>query len=223
MTPYYDHAGITIYHGDCREILRSIRVSAVVTDPVWPGGNSPIIGTDRPEELFSEMWTVLGEIKRAAIQIGCWTPPFFLKCVRLPFFRTCWLRYARLGYRGRILLTSDVAYLFGCPPKSMPGKHTIPGEFIDISNSGRESDHPCPRKIAHVRWLVNWWTEQEDVIVDPFMGSGTTLRAAKDLGRKAIGIEIEEKYCEMAAERLSQEVLPLCSSPAKPQEQNLAI
>ena len=69
--------------------------------------------------------------------------------------------------------------------------------------------HPAPRHLKHVRWLVNWFSESDDVILDPFMGSGTTLRAAKDLGRKSIGIEIEERYCEIAAKRMSQQVMKL--------------
>jgi len=71
----------------------------------------------------------------------------------------------------------------------------------------RQRAHPCPRRIQHVMWLVKWFSESS--IIDPFMGTGTTMRAAKDLGRKAIGIEIEEKYCEIAARRLQQEVLAL--------------
>ena len=69
--------------------------------------------------------------------------------------------------------------------------------------------HPTEKPIALMRWCIqqcDYWNIPQ-TILDPFMGSGTTLRAAKDLGRKAIGIEIEEKYCEIAVKRLAQEVL----------------
>ena len=67
--------------------------------------------------------------------------------------------------------------------------------------------HPCSRALIHMQWLANWWSEPGENILDPFMGSGTILLAAKNCGRRATGIEIEERYCEIAAKRLSQEVL----------------
>jgi len=66
--------------------------------------------------------------------------------------------------------------------------------------------HPCPKPIKLFSWLIEKASFPEDIIIDPFMGSGTLLFAAKSFNRYAIGIEIEEKYCEIAAKRLSQEV-----------------
>ena len=78
---------------------------------------------------------------------------------------------------------------------------------ITSDTSTRPKGHPCPRPLDQMKFIVTALTEENDTILDPFMGSGTTLVAAKNLGRKAIGIEIEEKYCEIAVKRLRQEVL----------------
>ena len=71
---------------------------------------------------------------------------------------------------------------------------------------GADNDHPTVKPTDLMRYLCRLVTPAGGTVLDPFMGSGTTLRAAKDLGRKAIGIEIEEKYCEIAAKRLAQKV-----------------
>jgi DNA modification methylase len=81
----------------------------------------------------------------------------------------------------------------------------------DLSN--RHFSHPAQKPLELMAWCISECPDQPQTILDPFMGSGTTLRAAKDLGRKAIGIEIEERYCEIAAKRMEQEILTEAASP----------
>jgi site-specific DNA-methyltransferase (adenine-specific) len=205
MTPYYDDGYVTLYHGDCREILPGQpRCESIVTDPVWPNATVPMAGVDDPANLFVAMWDALPALPdRAAIQLGCDTDPRFLLHVPagLAFFRVAWLEVVLMGYRGRLGHTGDVGYLFGAPPPSRPGARIIPGRCIDPSPNGKQAKHPCPRKLRHVEWLVNWWSALDDVVLDPFAGSGTTLLAAKRLGRKAVGVEVEERHCEETAMR----------------------
>jgi hypothetical protein len=211
VRPYYSHAGITIYHGDCRDVIPGIMADTLITDPPWPKcEHIKITGSKNAQELFNEVIPML-KVKRIAIQIGTKCDPRFLNVINLPFFRTCKMDFTIPSRRGRILYTHDDAYLYGVVPKSKPHQHLIMGgcraspSFVDFKNS----DHPCARRLEHMMFLVKWWSENEDVILDPFMGSGTTIRAAKEFRRKAIGIEIEERHCETAAQRMSQEVLSI--------------
>lgn len=81
--------------------------------------------------------------------------------------------------------------------------------LIRFHVDGTKNDHPCPKPLNAMLPLLRWYSKETDVILDPFAGSGTTLVAAKQLGRKYIGIEIESKYVAICKERLKQEVMAL--------------
>ncbi|HAK89974.1 MAG TPA: hypothetical protein DCP24_13120 [Nitrospiraceae bacterium] len=221
VLPYYQDDLITLYHGDCRDILPEIEHGdTCIVDPVWP--NSVFPKVKDPAALFAEMCGLL-HVERLVVQLGCMSDPRFLAGVpaSLPFLRTCWLAYAHPSYVGRILMGSDVAYAYGVAPSSRPGRKVLPGQCMAKKNnqklwhSGRgngssdtvkydELPHPSPRRYEHVAWLVSVFAEAS--VIDPFIGTGTSLLAAKNAGLKAIGIEIEEAYCEIAAGRMGQEV-----------------
>lgn len=213
MRPYYSHAGIDIYHGDAVKLAGRVPAAeTVICDPPWPGAVVEFLGTFG---TFAEIVNKLrdgGAMRRLAVVLGCDTDPRCLRYILGPkFFRSTCLDYVRPGRKGRLLYTNDVGYLFGEVPKSRKGYHLIPGSCLARKDyrfwSDLRTDHPTPRKLEHMRFLVKWWSEPGDTVLDPMCGSGTTLLAAKMLGRKAIGIEIEEKYAEMAAKRLSQDIL----------------
>lgn len=211
MTPYYDQRGITIYHGDCREVLASLEpasVNLVLTDPPYP-------------REFSWCWEALGRLSAPLMKDGA---PLFTYCghYQLPLVLSdiskhltyWWLFIAKnhsapgvWGYRLRATFKPVVAFY-----KTRQPTHLLPGLFPDdlhVAGAVRAAkalhhwgQSPIPEPILR-------FCPPGGVVLDPFMGSGTTLRAAKDLGRNAIGIEVNERHCETTARRLAQDVLPL--------------
>jgi hypothetical protein len=219
VKPYWEARGITLYCGDAREIVPQIGAEAIITDPVWP--NSVFPGVD-PEALLADTLAA-AMVDRVVVHLGCTSDPRFLRAVPewFPFLRTCWLEYAQCSYRGRVLYTGDVAYVFGQPPRARKGAMVLPGKVLSTHGerefargTGRTANkavarrrgayarlpHPCPRHLTHVRWLVKWFGGRS--VLDPFAGTGTTGVACLEAGVACALIEVEERYCELAANRL---------------------
>lgn len=197
--PWLIHDGI-----DVMKHLPRQSVSMVYMDPVWPNANAGLMGQSNAEELFM---LAMGEVPRITnrllVHLGCDTDPRFLRHVpeSLPFVRVFWLEYCRPNYKGRVMYGSDVAYLFGEPPASRPGNRVIPGRCMETSAQGKETEHPCPRKIEHVQYLIDKCTNPGEVVFDPFLGSGTTIMACRLTGRVGLGSELNDAYEPMIVER----------------------
>lgn len=224
----YDEDGITLYHGDAREIVPFLAADALITDPVWPNCEHVFPGIDARQLLADTL--VQAQVKTIVIHLGVRSDPRFLEAVppRYPFIRSCLLEYSQPSYQGRVLNNGDTAYVFGEPPPAAKGRHLLPGRFMSgkidrgltrwnwDSTANRRRDtgehvatmpHPTPRRLAHVEWLVSWFGQSS--VIDPFVGSGSTMLACKRLGKRGIGIDIERDYLDFAIERLRQRVLPL--------------
>ena len=220
-TPYFTTPGVTIYCGDALEILPYLNpVDVVITDPVWPRTkNASMAGDLGPWELFTRaVKLITPKTKRLIVILGCDSDPRFLKTVpaELPYLVTCWLRRIPPVMKGNIVFGAEVAYVFGQP---FPWEHTkriLTTECFAVSRGRRDfgNDHPCPRNIAILDWLISKYTAEGQTVLDPFCGSGTTLAAALKAGRKAIGIDIVQHYCDLAAERCRQ--LPFPTSSPNP-------
>lgn len=203
IRPYYETEHITLYHGDAREVLPDLdRVDSVITDPVWPNALKGLPGSDDPFGLFASVAIHFPKVAdRCVIQLGCNSDVRILLGVpdSMPYFRTCWLEYIRPNYIGRTLNTGDVAYVFGTPLPSEPGKHLMPGRFIESRVYPKFKEHPCPRIIGHVRWLVHWYGGRS--VIDPFAGGCTTAIACREAGIHCTCIEISEEFCDAAVRR----------------------
>jgi DNA modification methylase len=200
MTPYYEHAGITIYHGDCREVLPTLNpVDLVLTDP--PYGYGWKTNYSRFTKGYHDKRAIAGDEPTDLsflFSMDCEKMVFGFNCIDTPKPGSL-LVWDKRGADGWSFLSDGEAAYWS----------TGVGVYI-FSKNGQQARseaglHPTQKPLSLMRWCIEL-AKTEGTILDPFMGSGTTLRAAKDLGRKAIGIEIEERYCEIAARRLGQEV-----------------
>ena len=187
--PYYQDDSCTIYNADCREILPHLpKVDLVLTDPPYPDIDKGFTQTPI-DDIFNFncrqflFWSAVEPFPLDWSAIHIWHKPN--GCSSQHYERV----FERNGKKTcRVFREAAI----------LPNYSQYKSECVD---------HPTQKPIKLIGAILS--LDKAKTILDPFMGSGTTLRAAKDLGRKAVGIEIEEKYCEIAALRLAQEVLPL--------------
>jgi hypothetical protein len=216
MRPYYEHGGVTIYHGDCLSDPSVWTVAdALVCDPPYgmayvsgmTAARRPVAG-DKSTEARDGVLQAWGTEKPAAV-FGTWRVPK-PDGVRQT---VTWFKASAGPGMGDLSMpwgnATEELYILG------QGWHGPRRPNLITTYEVRGNPHGLAAKIGHptpkpVRLMVEVIRcAPSGVIADPFMGSGTTLVAAKNLGRSAIGIELEERYCEIAARRLSQEVLDL--------------
>jgi site-specific DNA-methyltransferase (adenine-specific) len=205
--PYYDDGQITIYCGDCRDVLPGLTdVDLVLTDPPYGiGANRMTLGNGQRRIYRGEGdWDSRPADISAIIALGVDTVIWGGNYFDLPASR-CWLVWDK-GTGDNDYADCELAWT----NRDGVVKRYLRSWVGANAKERQDGDrfHPTQKPIELMRWCLNFYPNA-NCILDPFMGSGTTLRAAKDLGRRAIGIELEEKYCEIAVRRLAQQVLPL--------------
>lgn len=210
MRPYYEHAGITIYHADARDILHLLDYDVVCADPPYwishptnyaSRGRSklatctdyiPVFEDDRP---FDPSFLIDSR------QVILWGANHFAD--KLPPSGG-WLVWDKERPDDLDQATCELAWT-NCIKGVRRFRHLWNGMMR--ASEHKPLVHPTQKPVALMQWALSLRWITEGTVCDPYMGSGATLVAAKNLGRKAIGIEREERYCEIAAKRLGQEVL----------------
>lgn len=200
--PYYQDEHVTLHHGDCREVRAWLAADAMVTDPPYGLGQRMTGGPEwgqlwsedkrgaRPLEWDSEAPLYVPDLVTHFAQAICWGGNYFA----LPPSRgwLVWDKVSRNFTGGHC----ELAWTSLDQPVRAFNFARLNG------NVSRERKwHPTQKPLPLMQWCLGFTT---GTVADPFAGSGSTLIAARNLGRKAIGVEIDEGYCEVIAKRLDQ-------------------
>lgn len=252
MKPYYDHNGITIYHGDCLEVLPMLSepVDAVIADPPY-GTTACAWDTVIP---FAPMWAQIKRLVKPRAAVALFGSQPFTSALVMSnpkWFKYEWVwekdtgtnfynaPYQPLKVHEGIVIFSSAGASFtergamSYHPQSTKGKaytaaqgrakhtyHAYADAHTTVNTGTRyprsvlrfNTDgglHPTQKPLDLLRYLILTYTNPGDLVLDFTMGSGTTIVAAKHLGRRAIGVEMDERYVNVAIDRLQQEVLAL--------------
>jgi len=216
MKPYYTDEYTTLYHGDCRDILPTIKADFCWTDPPYnvgkdyEGWNDSLPDAEYLE--FCKLW--IEQVKAVCPEVCIFTPRKYLFDYWQIMGRECKQIILTWNPEGAIrggFVNQHSSLLTNAKPKTR-----IKDVWNNLQTPGlgwffREQTYGHPGYTSEdvTNHVLSGLCAHQSVIVDPFSGTGTTLKCAKDLNRRAIGIELNERYCEITAKRLSQGVLPL--------------
>jgi len=208
-TPYYSDEFVTLYHGDCLEVREWLAADVLVTDPPYGYSHSSgWVGKFRGEVIAGDdSLTTRNDMlaaweSRPALVFGSWKMP-------KPDGTHTVLTWDKGDASGMGDLSvpwkpnTEEVYVIGKGFAGSRDSSILRAQVVTWASRGRE--HPNMKPVALMQALIAKCPP--GVIADPFTGSGSTLVAAKALGRRAIGVELEERYCEIAARRLEQGVL----------------
>jgi site-specific DNA-methyltransferase (adenine-specific) len=209
-SPYFECDGVTIYHGDCREILpRLQKAHCILTDPLYglagvteKAGYESFADDEMDVKQLVDFVLASGKAERIVLTPGQ------KMMFRYPepnavgaFFYPAGSGSCSWGFVGW-----QPIFYYGKDPILQDGRGRAMNSF-QSTEAAEKNGHPCPKPVGQWSKLLLRVTREGESVIDPFMGSGTTLVCARNHGRPAIGIEIEEKYCEIAAKRLAQRLL----------------
>ena len=243
MQPYYNESGITLYNCDYRTVLPELpKVAAIITDPPFSQYTHANARANRSNDVIDLNPITFASVDYSAIEsllttLGPLCARWFVatmdwrhiaKLEQAPPSPWAFVRFGVwLKTNPMPQITGDrpangwdgIVYLHNSDTRKRWNGGGAHGNYVSsIVTSG---DHPTGKPLEMLLSFVERFTDPGDLILDPYAGSGTTLVAAKLLGRRAIGVELEERYCDITVQRLRQEILPLSTPAPQPEQMNL--
>jgi DNA modification methylase len=196
-----------IINMDCLDVMKNIpdkSVDLVLTDPPYGVNLEYDIYQDTEQNWYDLMEKFIPETKRIGKMVIM--PSCQIKRLKWiyekypPDWLICW-------YKGSVGCAGFIGFNDWEPLLVYGKNNTCMHDYFKANPERQDNGHPCQKPLEWATWLISRATEKGNIILDPFMGSGTTLVAAKQLKRNFIGIEISEKYCDIARQRLRQKLL----------------